>query len=968
MYSPCKKTNQEVLNWLKLNEEKSQQAILVEANVFFGSFPGGKTKLNKDMAKLKDEDKRRKRKAHKNLMKDCGGGGKEGNIPPDEYVPQSFAIGEICPICKQDFNSNEELRKHSRITHEDHVKKCWSSDAMANVALYSEYGTWLESSYDTSTINQLEQERAQLEKQNKVLRERNENLAQTQETYVKVAQKGCIIETKRETIKPNKDGTIRRSVLTEQFVNVTKRNHDDKENETPNQPKKRNRQQIQGINDILEHMSSGNMEVKASILSSVIDAQGAEIAKIVTKDSKEIQLTNKLSKEQTAALISGSNLSDYQLRQLRTACNKELGNNPFASEREVTKARNEMLPISREDWETTYPDLYRNKIGKNADKKKRTCVLNVTNLKTYIEKVANIEKNNLVSLVDGDELHVCWDGDGGGGRFVAEFTLLNNDDKKVTLHPFLIYEGSDVRDNLEVTLGRLSKQIKDLEGETINVDGKLLKLKQFGVFDLCALNTILGKQNHSSTYFDAWTDCTLKHIRNHSGRKHTTSSCKDIKFLTLAQIEKYLTHHSLKNMPQRKTGNLFGNVIGENLLPLDNIFRYIPPLMHIIMGLGNDVLNELKRVVIELDEKEAETQNIHENIERHLKILYEEKESLETRHANNALDKVTAENDLERLCHISDNKIKKASDVAKRIYKKVKSKAKKANCNSELCVIFPCDEENGSADIIVCHNGCKVHKRCEGIVYEPENYMEPDMYICKKCIQGVVGKSWLEESIKDGIKLASNENRDIMRRLTEIKIEIEKVKNEDSKCGDRQKQLKNSMKALKINPAIYHGGDLEGKAVQNLLDCARDQSFTILQCLSDKTELYGKFQRALTTLHEVSDIFKSKIEFFSEDEIAVVKSLCENWGKNWPVDFPHLNLTPEGHDLVWVLPEILRHTQSFYMFYKVEEKGESIHAELNSIQRKIWCIRDPAERLWKYIERYELKNSLDTNIVVANKK
>ena len=114
------------------------------------------------------------------------------------------------------------------------------------------------------------------------------------------------------------------------------------------------------------------------------------------------------------------------------------------------------------------------------------------------------------------------------------------------------------------------------------------------------------------------------------------------------------------------------------------------------------------------------------------------------------------------------------------------------------------------------------------MVYGPARYMEPEMYICKKCIQGVGGKSWLEESLKDGIKLVSNDNREIMRRLTEIKIEIEKVENEDSKCGERQKQLKNSMKTLKINPAIYHGGDLEGKAVQNLLNCARDQSFIIL--------------------------------------------------------------------------------------------------------------------------------------------
>ena len=56
------------------------------------------------------------------------------------------------------------------------------------------------------------------------------------------------------------------------------------------------------------------------------------------------------------------------------------------------------------------------------------------------------------------------------------------------------------------------------------------------------------------------------------------------------------------------------------------------------------------------------------------------------------------------------------------------------------------------------------------------------------------------------------------------------------------------------------------------------------------------------------------------------------------------------------------------MFYKVEEKGKSIPAELNSNQRRIWYIRDPAEQLWKYIERYELKNVLDTDIVILEKR
>ena len=279
-----------------------------------------------------------------------------------------------------------------------------------------------------------------------------------------------------------------------------------------------------------------------------------------------------------------------------------------------------------------------------------------------------------------------------------------------------------------------------------------------------------------------------------------------------------------------------------------------------------------------------------------------------------------------------------------------------------------CDEQNGYADKISCINGCKAHNRCKGIVYVPENYIEPETYVCKKCTLKEGGDKWLEKVLNDGIELITDKNRDIMRRLTELKIQIEKTENEDFKCGEREKKLKESMKIMKINPAIYHGGDFEGKAIQKMLDCARDKSFTILQCVSDHVELQKKFEWALTTLHEVSGIFKSKIEHFNNEEVEIVKTLCENWGKNWPIDFPNLNLTPKGHDLVWVLPEVLRHWRSFYMFYKVEEKGESIHAELNNIQRKIWCIRDPAKRLWKYIERYELKNMLETDLVIPKKR
>ena len=66
--------------------------------------------------------------------------------------------------------------------------------------------------------------------------------------------------------------------------------------------------------------------------------------------------------------------------------------------------------------------------------------------------------------------------------------------------------------------------------------------------------------------------------------------------------------------------------------------------------------------------------------------------------------------------------------------------------------------------------------------------------------------------LNDGVKKIKNESREILRRLTEIKIQIEKKETEDSMCGLRQIKLKEYLKVLKLDPAVYHGGDFEGKS------------------------------------------------------------------------------------------------------------------------------------------------------------
>ena len=118
-----------------------------------------------------------------------------------------------------------------------------------------------------------------------------------------------------------------------------------------------------------------------------------------------------------------------------------------------------------------------------------------------------------------------------------------------------------------MTLGKLTPQFKQIEGELIVVDGRRLKIHQFGLFDLAALNAILGKQNHSSTFFDAWTDVRLSHIRKHDGDTHTPDVCKDKKFLSLEDLDKLYTHHSVEGLATRRKGDHFGSVIANNLLP-----------------------------------------------------------------------------------------------------------------------------------------------------------------------------------------------------------------------------------------------------------------------------------------------------------------------------------------------------------------------------------------------------------------
>ena len=112
-----------------------------------------------------------------------------------------------------------------------------------------------------------------------------------------------------------------------------------------------------------------------------------------------------------------------------------------------------------------------------------------------------------------------------------------------------------------------------------------------------------------------------------------------------------------------------------------------------------------------------------------------------------------------------------------------------------------------------------------------------------------------------------------------------------------------------------------------------------MKCNENESETHAKFVRAFTALANASDAFKLEINPFDEEDLMQIKSVCEDWGKHWTVDFPNRSMTAKGTYIDIFLPKIAVDRRNFCIFYKIEQKGESIHAEMNDIDRKVWCVR-----------------------------
>ena len=94
---------------------------------------------------------------------------------------------------------------------------------------------------------------------------------------------------------------------------------------------------------------------------------------------------------------------------------------------------------------------------------------------------------------------------------------------------------------------------------------------------------------------------------------------------------------------------------------------------------------------------------------------------------------------------------------------------------------------------------------------------------------------------------------------------------------------------------------------------------------------------------------------------------CQEWGRKLPILFPERTITRKGHVLSIHVPEYLHQKRVFNQYYKLEQRGESVHAAVNKLMRRLFPLRPKSERLLRIVLGLEQQNNVNPETFKKNK-
>ena len=736
---------------------------------------------------------------------------------------------------------------------------------------------------------------------------------------------------------------------------------------------------------------------KNEVLQTLLRKQGKENMKDII--TPEMENSQAFTPDQAGAVVTKCQMTQNELRRIQRATKNIGGRKLFNNEKAIYKAIElQSKNISEECFEKLDIQLQIKRQGQEKYVLENKPLVYVKDIRQHLEIIINNEasEQEFEVMEDGTKkVVVGLTADAGGGSMKFSISLMNNkDDITAKDHMILMYEAADTLTNTVKCLSQgLYQDMMKANDSIIVIDNQKHLIHFQGVFDLKAQDELLGAQGSSCVSPCAKCMVSLNHLQNHGGKEHSKENCPEVNKKksfqyyadafknvfrmshrkTLEKLEKGDDTTKITTLEaMRKNANKTGSVISLNLLPFTGIIDIADPLLHIYMGLCNDNLNGMKKDCRILDNTiAAETSDkLEKNISQFEgRVQGMQSEANEFYTCIEQVQKIS----IKRLEDIVNNNEWEAEKKADKLYKnqmknRVKPFEDREVCKSKYCLLFPIDRRFENDMTFQC-SSCKqeMHYLCEGFTELSVTIKKKrETYKCHNCcdyrMEDIERKFEKEiESMKISQRELFTDINNWIGKVNQKKYELDLVR------GPAEQKLEESYKNLKIAPMSYHGGSLNGKDCEKIMINARNserfEDFEITKCLleefPERAENYWKLFKIL------GDCW-SKLSVPPKDESDLMdkKKACEEWSKQLPVLFPERNITRKGHVLSVHVPEYLQaNPKLFHKFFKLEQRGESVHAKVNQMNRaRFFHIKPEKKRVAKTMVELERFNHVDKEL------
>ena len=104
----------------------------------------------------------------------------------------------------------------------------------------------------------------------------------------------------------------------------------------------------------------------------------------------------------------------------------------------------------------------------------------------------------------------------------------------------------------------------------------------------------------------------------------------------------------------------------------------------------------------------------------------------------------------------------------------------------------------------------------------------------------------------------------------------------------------------------------------------------------------------------------------TQEEKEETAKACEKYTERFPMLFRR-PLTRKMHVLPIVLPWFIRNRGDYYKYLKMEQDGESLHHQLNELEKQYGCVKNKAEMYYLIIKELENRRNSDKTIFNSKK-